>query len=55
MLAIRKILHQFESGQEVEVKVWFEETKKTEVRTLVLGSPPPLKDGPASLEPPEIK
>ena len=36
MLAIRKILHQFESGQEVEVKVWFEETKKTEVRTLVL-------------------
>ena len=55
MLKLRQILYRFESGQEVEVKVWFEEEDKVESRTLNLGSPPPPKDGPPSLEPPEIK
>ena len=55
MLKLRQVLNRFESGQEVEVKIWFEETEEEETRTLVLGSPPKPKDGPPTLEPPKIK
>ncbi len=55
MLKLRQILNRFESGQEVELEIWFEETEKVETRTLLLGSPPKPKDGPPSLEPPKIK
>jgi len=54
VLALRKVLNQFESGEEVEVKVWFEETEEIETRKLIL-APPPKPEGPATLEPPKIK
>ncbi len=55
MLKLRQILNRFESGQEIELKIWFEETEKEEVRTLLLGTPPKPKDGLPTLEPPKIK
>ena len=55
MLKLRQVLSRFEAGQEVEVKIWFEEDGKVETRTLTLGSPPKPKDGPPTLEPPKIK
>ena len=55
MLELRKILNQFESGEEVELTVWFEETEKVETRTVTLASPPKPQTGIPSLEPPEIK
>ena len=55
MLKLRRILNRFESGQEIELTIWFEENKKVEKRTLLLGTPPKPKDGPPTLEPPKIK
>jgi hypothetical protein len=55
MLKLRRILNRFESGQEVELKIWFEEDGKVENRTILLGTPPKPKDGPPTLEPPKIK
>lgn len=55
MLKLRSILNRYESGQEVEVKVWFEEKDKVESRTILLGSPPAPKEGPPPIDPPEIK
>lgn len=55
MLKLRQVLNRFESGQEVEVKIWFEEKDKVEARTILLDTPPKPKDGPPTLEPPKIK
>jgi serine protease Do len=55
MLKLRQVLNRFEAGQEIELKVWFEEEDKVEARTLLLGTPPKPKDGPPTLEPPKIK
>ena len=55
MLTLRRILGRFESGQEIELKIWFEEDGKVENRTILLGTPPKPKDGPPTLEPPKIK
>ena len=55
MLKLRQVLNRFESGQEVEVKIWFEEKNKVEARTILLDTPPKPKDGPPTLEPPKIK
>ena len=55
MLKLRQVLNRFESGQEVEVKIWFEEKDKVEARSILLDTPPKPKDGPPTLEPPKIK
>ena len=55
VMALRKILHRYECGDEVEVKVWFEETDETKTVKIVLGSPPRPKDEGPVIEPPEIK
>ncbi len=55
VMALRSALNRHECGDEIEVKVWFEETGETELVKLVLVSPPrPKGEGPV-LEPPKIK
>lgn len=54
VLKLRNLLNQFESGEEVDVKIWFEETEEIENRKLIL-APPPKPEGPETLEPPKIK
>lgn len=54
VLALRRILNQFEAGEEVELTVWFEETETVEKRTLILATPPkPQTDLPV-LDPPKV-
>lgn len=55
VLELRRILNQFEAGEEVELTVWFEETEKVEKRTLTLASPPKPKTDIPPLDPPAIK
>lgn len=55
VLNLRQTLNRYEAGEEIEVKIWFEENEKTETRKLVLTTPPKPKDGPPTLEPPKIK
>ena len=55
VLELRRILNQFESGEEVELTVWFEETGEVEKRKVILASPPKPKSDIPPLEPPKVK